>query len=81
MRFFGPTTFSYKSKFTKNCKIAGYNIRKGDFIVLYNTATATASKDGDLKRFDHTRYLDDKRKKYENTLSIPFSLGKRGCVG
>lgn len=37
--------------------------------------------EGDLAKFDHTRFLDSKAKRYEEHGSIPFSYGNRTCLG
>lgn len=81
LRFLNPALYTYKVRFTKNAKIAGYRVRKGDYSTMFVSSSASYRKEGDLSKFDHTRFLDSKRKRFEENYSAPFSFGNRSCLG
>lgn len=81
MRFLSASPFAYKVEFTKKTKIAGVKIRKGDRLRMYLPSSAKFRKKGDLAQFDHTRFLDARRKRIEEHNAMPFALGNRRCLG
>lgn len=57
LRFYAPSFTANKCRFTKNCKIGGYKFRKGDQLKFLVVPNGLADTEGDLPRFDHTRFL------------------------
>ena len=83
LRLYSPITFTLHRKVTKNFKVGKYTIYKGDLVTL---SLATLQMKPELfenpKKFDLGKYEQKKRiKDLSRSALIPFSAGKRECLG
>ena len=68
--------------FIKDCVINGINIKKGDMVqVVHGANFRRESWFPNSEKFDIDRHLPENASKLDKGNFIPFSLGKRSCVG
>jgi len=65
---------------TKDCEIGGVRLRKGDKMTLPVVALGTQEDFIDPYAFNPNRFLES-GKSWNRMNYIPFSTGKRGCIG
>lgn len=82
LRMFGPAPVSTRRYLTKNVKIEGYKLRKGD-VVFFPLSVANDSEkvNSNPEKFEVGRMTAEKRKQMDPLRFIPFSTGKRACIG
>ena len=83
LRVYTPASMSFHRKISKTFKLGQYTIYKGDhLIVSYVTVLKKPELFGRASRFDLEKYEDTKRiKDLSKSALIPFSVGKRACIG
>ena len=84
LRMYTPAPSDFERKLLKDFTLGPYHFRKGDFISIQlvgsmNTTNCTE----DPNTFDASRYAKNAptNKKVNTQSYMPFSLGKRNCVG
>lgn len=82
MRLIPPAPASGSRKVIKDFKLKGYNIKKGDRIIIFFLGLAMNSGIfEEPNEFKVERFLGENKKKIPYYNNIPFSSGKRGCLG
>ena len=84
LRLFSPTSMSFHRRILKTFKLGQYTINKGDFVVVPYTAIQIKPEvfGGETRKFDLSKYEEKKRIKHlSKSVLIPFSAGKRACLG
>ena len=82
LRLGAPFMFSEFREFKKNCKIGNFNFKKGDQMMLgLGMNTTKESKFDRALEFNINRFEKGKKPTWERMDYIPFSSGRRGCIG
>ena len=83
LRLYSPIPFTMHRKVTKNFKLGEYNIYKGDLITVSLTSLQTKPElFEDSGAFELQKYEEKKRiRELSKSALIPFSAGKRECLG
>lgn len=82
MRIMSPVLRNAPRVVRKNITVCGKIIYKGDMVFINGTAmnfNPKIHKDPDV--FDIDRFSEENEKKLPRNSYIPFSVGKRNCVG
>lgn len=82
LRIYSPFTSINPRRLIKSVKVGKYILRKGSNVVIPvgNMMTQEAWHKDALK-FDHERFSPLNRRKMNKMTHIPFSSGKRRCIG
>lgn len=79
----GPAAISFPRKVTKAMRVGKYKIYKGTIIwVNYHGCHMNEEYHENSEVFDETKFIDEKKKnKMIKGSYLPFSTGKRACIG
>ncbi len=82
IRLNNPVATTSPRRFFKPCKIGKWQFRAGDSILVPVVTGHTFSKYWDRPyEFDHTRFSKENIAKIKKGSLLPFSMGKRNCIG
>ena len=83
LRLYSPISFTIHRKVTKKFKLGPYTINRGDFVVVSLTTLQTKPElFNKSTKFDLGKYEEKKRiRELSKSALIPFSAGKRNCIG
>lgn len=82
LRLFGPAVIIFPRRVVKEVKIGGFRIKKGDKITIPIYALHNSDKNFDnFEEFSEERFKKENSRKIKKNSYLPFSAGRRGCVG
>ena len=83
LRVIGPSAMSFQRLILKTFKLGPYTISKGDVILIpYAPLMVKPEFFSEGRKFGLEKYEDEKRiKDLSKSVLIPFSAGKRSCLG
>lgn len=77
-----PVATTSPRRFFKACKIGKWQFRAGDSVLIPINTNHTYSKYWEKPyEFDHTRFAKENLSKIKKGSLLPFSMGKRNCIG
>lgn len=82
LRLYGPAVGLVDRHATKDFKLGAYKIKQGTVLnIFYNYFHHNDQNYPNPLQFDWERYSDEKQLKVKQAVYMPFSLGKRNCIG
>lgn len=82
LRFYSPFSNSSPRKIMKDCTLGKYKIKKGANLVWPIGNLMIQDKVfANAKQFEAERFSEENRKAMKKISHIPFSSGKRRCIG
>ena len=83
LRLWTPAAMSFHRRIVKTFKLGPYTLHKGDLVILSLTTLMTKPEVWKKPmQFDLEKYKDKKRiKDLSRSAYVPFSAGKRSCIG
>ena len=83
LRILGPSALSFQRRVLKTFKLGPYTVSKGDFVIIPFVALQIMpeffpeGRKFDLKKYEEKKKIRDLSK----SILVPFSAGKRNCLG
>ena len=82
LRLGSPFMASDVKQFVKKCKIGDFVFQKGDMLFVgLGMSSAKESKFENALKFDPERFSKDRKQTWDRMDYIPFSSGRRQCIG
>ena len=83
LRLYSPASMSFHRKILKRFSLGPYTINKGDYLILpYIALQSKPEYFGEGRKFNLKKYEEKKQiKELSKSVLIPFSSGKRACIG
>ena len=82
-RLYGPASMTFHRQILKTFKLGPYTIHKGTILLIpFNTLQTKPELFQEPLKFDLSKYEEKKKiKDLSKNILIPFSTGKRACIG